>query len=145
VNTEGDSSKFNQVKGKLMTGYFKDSKLDQLFTDGNAESIYYAKEDSSYTGMNRSVSSRIKLLFGEKELKDIFFIKKPEMVYFPIEEIDKDEEILEGFIWKPKDRPISKEAIIPSLAQSPKPILKPLPAKPAQGTTKPNTPKKKKK
>jgi hypothetical protein len=145
VNTEGDSSKFNQVKGKLMTGYFKDSKLDQLFVDGNAESVYYAKEDSSYTGMNRSVSSRIKLLFGDKELKDIFFIKKPEMVYSPIEEIDKDEEILEGFIWKPKDRPISKEAIIPSLAQSPKPILKPLPAKPAQGTTKPNTPKKKKK
>lgn len=134
VNTEGDSSKFNQVKGKMMTGYFSNNKLNRLFVDGNAESIYYAKEDSAYTGMNRSVSSRIKLLFGDGELKDIYFIKTPEMVYTPIDQLAKDREILDGFIWKPKERPVSKEAILPGLvkpkespkttvaAQKPKPV-----------------------
>ncbi|MEY3678365.1 MAG: hypothetical protein RI924_506 [Bacteroidota bacterium] len=145
VNTEADSSKFNQVKGKVMTGYFKNSKLDQLFVDGNAESVYYAKEDSSYTGMNRSVSSRIKILFGDNELQDIFFIKKPEMVYFPIEDLDKDQEILEGFIWKPKDRPVSKESILPSLLPAPKATQKTTSPRPATGTVKPKAAKKKKK
>lgn len=129
VNTEGDSTFFNQVKGKRMTGYFKDSRLEQLYVDGNAESIYYAKEDTAYTGMNRSVSSRIKLLFGNNELQDIVFIKKPEMFYAPIEEIDKNKEILDGFIWKPKDRPISKEAILPAQQKAKKESTKSVPTK----------------
>ena len=117
VSTEGDSIRFNQVKGKQMTGYFKENKLRELAVDGNAESVYFAKEDSTYTGMNRSLSSRIKLKFGNNELDDIYFLAKPEMTYLPIEEVTDDKSILEGFIWKPKDRPISKEAIIPSLAK----------------------------
>ena len=117
VSTEGDSSRFNQVKGKQMTGYFKENKLRELAVDGNAESIYFAKEDSTYTGMNRSLSSRIKLKFGDKELDDIYFLAKPEMTYLPIEQVTEDKSILEGFIWKPKDRPISKESIIAGLVK----------------------------
>lgn len=145
VNTEGDSTVFNQVKGKLMTGYFKDSQLDQLYVDGNAESIYFAKEDSTYTGMNRSVSSRIKLLFGKSEVKDIIFIKKPEMMYVPFEEVDKDKEILDGFTWKPKERPLSKESIIPSLAKPKKQAQKTAPAKPAASPAPKSKPAKKRK
>ena len=145
VNTEGDSTVFNQIKGKLMTGYFKDSQLDQLYVDGNAESIYYAKEDTAYTGMNRSVSSRIKLLFGKNELSDIIFIKKPEMRYTPFEEVDRDKEILDGFTWKPKDRPLSKESIIPSLSKPKKQATKTAPAKPAAKPVPKSNPAKKKK
>jgi len=48
VNTEdADSTNFNQIKGKVITGYFKDNKLNSMFVDGNAESVYYVKEDSS--------------------------------------------------------------------------------------------------
>lgn len=120
ANTEGDSTKFNQVRGKLMNGYFKNNTLERLFADGNSESIYYLKEeDGSYSGMNRSVSSRIKILFGKNSLNDIYFIKKPEMVFNPMEKIEKDKELLDGFIWKPKDRPLSKESIIPSVYQAP--------------------------
>ncbi len=149
VNTEGDSSKFNQAKGKIMTGYFKNNSLDRLFADGNAESIYYVKEDSVYTGLNRSVSSRIKILFGDKQLKDILFIKKPEMLYSPLDKVAKDKEILEGFIWKPKDRPISKEDIIPGLAKVKAAEKKAEPAKVSTGKkntvqAKKSSPKKKK-
>jgi hypothetical protein len=120
ANTEGDSTKFNQVRGKFMTGYFKNNTLERLFADGNSESVYYLKEeDGSYSGMNRSLSSRIKILFGKNSLNDIYFIKKPEMVYNPMDKIEKDKELLDGFIWKPKDRPISKESIIPSTYLAP--------------------------
>lgn len=114
VSTENDSTKFNQIKGKMLTGFFRDNKLDQIYVDGNAESIYYTVEDSAYTGMNRSVSSRMRVTFSSNELQDVFFIRKPELTYYPIETVPKEVEILEGFIWKPKERPKSKEEIIPT-------------------------------
>lgn len=115
VSAEGDSTKFNQVKGKVITGIFKDNKLESMFVDGNAESIYYSIEDSAYTGMNRSLSSRMRLTFGDNKLKQVMFVRKPEGKFYPIEKMPKDIDILDGFIWKPKDRPKSKEEIIPAL------------------------------
>ncbi|KAA8485902.1 OstA-like protein [Arcticibacter tournemirensis] len=115
VSAEGDSTKFNQVKGKVITGVFKDNKLESMFVDGNAESVYYSIEDSAYTGMNRSLSSRMRLTFGDNKLKQVMFVRKPEGKFYPIEKMPKDIEILDGFIWKPKDRPKSKEEIIPAL------------------------------
>lgn len=122
VNTEGDSTKFNQVKGKVITGYFVENKLNRMFVDGNAESLYYTKEDSAYSGMNHMISSRIKVLFQVNELQDIISIRKPEGTYYPIDKIPKDEAILEGFVWKPKERPSSKEEIMPSYTKAKKTI-----------------------
>lgn len=129
VSAEGDSSRFNQVKGKVLTGVFKDSKLESMFVDGNAESIYYTLEDSVYTGFNRSLSSRMKLEFADSKLKRVVLVRKPEGKYYPIEKAPKDMEILEGFIWKPKDRPKSKEEIIPTLRPKKAGVVtKPVPA-----------------
>jgi len=140
VSAEGDSSRFNQVKGKVLTGLFKDSKLESMFVDGNAESIYYTLEDSVYTGFNRSLSSRMKLEFADSKLKRVVLVRKPEGKYYPIEKAPKDMEILEGFIWKPKDRPKSKEEIIPTLRPQKSPVAsRQTPAKapqPKEETTK---------
>lgn len=116
VNSEDpDSTNFNQIKGKVMTGYFRDNKLDRMFVDGNAESVYYIKDDSVYTGLNHQVSSRIRMNFGDGQLKGISFIRSVQASTTPMNELTEDERILEGFIWKPKDRPASKEEIIPQL------------------------------
>ncbi|HUH34007.1 MAG TPA: hypothetical protein VLZ28_08625, partial [Daejeonella sp.] len=132
VNTaEGDSTHFNQVKGKVITGMFADGKLNRMYVDGNAESIYYVKEDSTVSGMNRMLSSRIKVNFKDGKLKDIISILKPEGNYYPVDKIPADENILKGFIWKPKDRPRSKEEIIPTLARK-------APAKGKDPVKKPN-------
>lgn len=110
-----DSTNFNQIKGKVMTGYFRDNKLDRMFVDGNAESIYYVKDDSVYTGLNHQVSSRIRMNFADGQLKEISFIRSVQASTTPMNELTEDERILDGFIWKPKDRPASKEEIIPQL------------------------------
>ena len=131
VNTEqGDSSRYNQVRGKVITGLFTAGKLNRMYVDGNAESIYYVKQDSAYTGMNRMLSSRIKVIFKDNKLKDIISILKPEGNYYPIDKIPADEDILKGFIWKPKDRPRSKAEINPALGGSGNPKKKALPKKP---------------
>ncbi|SHF71104.1 OstA-like protein [Pedobacter caeni] len=112
VNVNADSARFNQIKGKLITGFFIDGKLNRMFVDGNAESIYFNKEkDSIYTEMNQTVSARIKILFKDKEIKDIITIKDTEGARTPIKEL-KEDVFLTGFIWKPELRPLSKKEVI---------------------------------
>ncbi len=144
VSTENDSTRFNQVKGKVITGLFTNNKLTSMYVDGNAESIYYTLDSNAYTGMNRSLSGRMRLAFGDNKLQQVFFVSKPEGKYYPIEKLQKDNEILDGFIWKPKDRPRSKEEVIPALKRKKNkapvkkrekeavPVKKPLPGKAAK-------------
>ena len=112
VSTQLDSAKFNQVKGRKITGFFTNNKLDRMFVDGNAESIYYTQEENKISGMTKSIGSRIKIIFENNEVSNIVNIRKTETSYSPLAAIQADKEILPGFIWKPKDRPKSKEEII---------------------------------
>jgi lipopolysaccharide export system protein LptA len=116
VNIEpGDSTNFNQIAGKRMKGFFKNDKLDRMFIVGNAESIYYSRDSlKKVDGMQRSLSSRMRIYFKEGSANNIFFISKPEHRYGPLAKFTEDERILKGFIWKPKERPFSKESILPS-------------------------------
>lgn len=138
VNVNLDSARFNQIKGKLITGFFLNGKLNRMFVDGNAESIYFNREkDSIYTEMNQTVSSRIKIIFKEKEISEIITIKDTEGVRTPIKEL-KSDVFLTGFTWKPELRPLSKKEVING-----KPKPKPGAKKPA-GPKGPKTPAEKK-
>ncbi|WGQ08259.1 OstA-like protein [Pedobacter gandavensis] len=138
VNVNLDSARFNQIKGKLITGFFVNGKLNRMFVDGNAESIYFNREkDSIYTEMNQTVSSRIKIIFKEKEISEIITIKDTEGVRTPIKELKADV-FLTGFIWKPELRPLSKKEVING-----KPKPKPGAKKPA-GPKGPKPPAEKK-
>nr|WP_232325430.1 OstA-like protein [Pedobacter panaciterrae] len=112
VNVNADSARFNQIKGKLITAFFKDGELSTMFVDGNAESVYYNRgNDSVYTDMNQTVSSRIKIIFKNKEISHILTIKEPEGIRVPITEL-KEDVLLTGFTWKPELRPLSKKEVI---------------------------------
>ena len=121
VNTEdADSTNFNQIKGKVITGYFKDNKLDNMFVDGNAESVYYLKEDSVYSGLNHMISSRLRILLKDNKLNNISAIRSIEASITPMKDLQEEDKVLKGFIWKPRDRPKSKEEIIPQLEKEDK-------------------------
>ncbi|WP_442590086.1 OstA-like protein [Pedobacter sp. AW31-3R] len=112
VNVEKDSAKFNQVKGKMMTGFFKEGKLDLMYVDGNAESVYYTKTDDGkkYDKMNQTISSRIKVTFRNSDISEVMTIKDAEGLSKPVAEM-KEDVLLTGFIWKPELRPLSKRDI----------------------------------
>ena len=154
VNIEKtDSLTFNQVSGKRMRGFFKDDKLDRMYISGNAESIYFTRDSVKAVEMERSLTSRMRILFKDNSATDVFFITKPEHRYGPLAKFAEDERILKGFIWKPKERPYSKESIIPSFgkkaaaaaakvaasgkkaAAAKKPQMKPAPGKPTAADT----------
>ncbi len=117
VNVEkNDSVNFNQVAGKKMRGFFHNDKLETMFVDGNAETIYFARDSTGkVTEMQRSLSSRIHINFKNSKVTNLVFMAKPEHRYGPLTKFTEDDKVLKGFIWKPKERPVSKESIIPSL------------------------------
>ena len=111
VNVEKDTAHFNQVKGKVMTGFFKEGKIQSLYVDGNAESIYFTKDDNDvYKEMNQTVSSRLKITFKNDEIADLLTIKEAESAITPLSKLEEDV-FLTGFIWKPELRPLSKRDI----------------------------------
>ncbi|GGI49795.1 hypothetical protein GCM10011425_10070 [Mucilaginibacter galii] len=112
VNIEGtDSTHFNQVAGKKMRGFFADSKLYRMFVDGNAESIYFNRDSGKVTQMLRSIASRFRVNLKDNKISNLTKYTKIEDRIIPLEKAKDDDKILKGFIWKPKERPVSKEAI----------------------------------
>lgn len=135
VNIEGDSTKFNQVKGKIITGFFVDGEMRNMYVDGNAESIYYSKDNKgNYDNVNQTVSSRLRFKFLNKELTHIVTVREVEGAVDPMDKLTK-EPLLTGFTWKPELRPTSKADIIRG-TPAPKPKAKAgsTPAKKAPAT-----------
>lgn len=146
VNIEGtDSTHFNQVAGKKMRGFFADNKLQRVFVDGNAETIYFNRDSTKIvTDLMRSVSSRIRVNFKNNSASNVTLYTKVEQRIIPVAKAKDDDKILKGFLWKPKERPESKEAITsPSRAKPPgkKGTAKNPPGKgaPAKGAGKPGS------
>lgn len=124
VNMETDTSKFNQAKGKITTGFFSNGELQNLYIDGNAESIYFDKDEKNvFKNMNQTLSSRIKFSFKDKELSNVTFFREAEGKTDPIDKLPKVT-VLTGFIWKPELRPTSKADIIKGVPVKKKPTTK---------------------
>lgn len=144
VNTPKDSLRFNQIKGRYMTGFFTDGKLKTMYVDGNAESIYYTQDDSTkvYKEMNQTLSSRIKFVFKKEEnaIEEIVYIKGVEGALNPENKVAKDH-VLKGFSWKPTERPKSKKDAVGSAGKlKAKPKVKvPTPKGKVPASQKPGT------
>ncbi|RZL50657.1 MAG: hypothetical protein EOP00_03290 [Pedobacter sp.] len=112
ANIETDTTKFNQAKGRITTGFFKNGDLENMFIDGNAESIYFDKDEKNvFKNMNQTVSSRIKFTFKDKDLAKVTMFREIEGKTDPVDKLPKIT-LLTGFIWKPELRPTSKADII---------------------------------
>lgn len=114
VNTQLDSSKYNQIKGRRITAFFANNELDRMFVDGNAESIYYNvdEEQQIYTNMYHSRSSRIKIVVDSNQIVEFVPIRRMDSKLYPMHLVPQEAEILDGFVWKPGDRPTSKEDLL---------------------------------
>ena len=97
---------FNQMKGRKMTGNFKEGELSNLFIEGNGESLYYALEGDTLTqGINRILSATIGLSFEEGLIKKSNFGVKPDGKFIPVQDINDKMSRLEGFRWRVEEKP----------------------------------------
>ena len=108
-----DSVKFNQISGKSIVGQIFENKLRIADVNGNAQSLYYLKDRNRYSGMNRLLSSKIKLHLTENHIDSIRFYPKPEGKTIPIKELQPEDIQLDGFRWRESERPINHYDLYP--------------------------------
>lgn len=118
---KGDSTFFDQVSGKRMRIYFKDSKISRADVLNNAEVIYFTREKNKVTKLTHSVGGNITVMMKNGEVATAAVRIKPEHKFVNIKQVKEDDKILKGFIWKPNDRPASKEDVINPKKPRPEP------------------------
>lgn len=111
VNAVLDTVKFNQLKGRKITAFFANNSIDRLYVDGNAENLSFATNDKTHriTEMFHDRGARIKIKMEGKKIIDYITIRKVDQKLYPFKQVTQENEVLSGFIWRPQDRPKSKE------------------------------------
>ena len=100
---------YNQVKGKELTGLFVNNELYQVDIIKNTETIYYSRnEEKELLGINKTLSSSIKILFENKTIKDIYYYKQVDGTLTPPEEFPPNARELPGFNWRGEEQLLQK-------------------------------------
>ncbi len=100
---------YNQVKGKELTGLFVDNELYQVDIIKNTETIYYSRgDDKELLGINKTLSSSIKILFEEKQIRDIYYYKQVDGTLTPPEDFPPNARELPGFNWRGDEQLLQK-------------------------------------
>ena len=108
INQTGEGM-FNQVKGNRLFGYFTDGAIDYMRAKGNAESVYYVRDDHQYlVGINKATGDIIDMRFKAKELNRVVFISDIKGTMYPVSQIPEEEKTLRNFEWHEKIRPKTK-------------------------------------
>jgi hypothetical protein len=107
IIAQEDSAKFNQIKGRDMTGFIRKKDLYKIDVDGNGESIYYARDDNGIIGLNKATGSNIMIFLKARKVSRIVFVTSPEGQLSPVADISDEEKTLPGFAWLDALRPKS--------------------------------------
>lgn len=101
---------FNQVKGKQITTFFKSNDIDHMFNEGNAETIYWLRDDDgSLIGVNFSQSSEMDIKVKNKQISNIKYYKNIKETLYPEEQLKDNMEYLDGFLWLKDEKPVRGE------------------------------------
>lgn len=110
---------FNQIKGKNILAYLEDNKLSRLDASGNAEVVYYAKdEQGAYIGVNQTSCSEMVIRLQDNEVKRITFLAQPTSKLLPMGQTDHAALKLKGFKHIEQGRPLRRADIYAFAAQS---------------------------
>jgi lipopolysaccharide export system protein LptA len=108
VNKTGEDM-YNQIKGNRLYGYFTEGEINSIRAKGNAESIYYAKDqEDKLIGVNKASSDIIDMRFKNKELNKVVFISAVTGKMLPFREATEEDRRLRSFKWHEDRRPKSK-------------------------------------
>ncbi len=103
-----DTSRYNQIKGRDMQGWFKNNQLYLIDVNGNGQTVYYAKDKGELQGVNKAESATLKIYLKEKKIDRINFVTKPDATYYPLEKFPPADSRLENFRWFGEYRPVSR-------------------------------------
>lgn len=103
IVSQEDTIRFNQIRGKNMTGYIKNNKLYKVDVFGNGQTIYFTKDKEEIVGVNQAESSDLIIYLNNSQVSRINMIKQPAGTLYPLEELTETK--LKGFQWLENLRP----------------------------------------
>ena len=105
VKQDGQNE-YNQMAGKEMLAYVRNEDVYLVDVQGNAETVFYPKEDDgSYVGVNRTQSSFVKVYLNERKIDHVLFTTATTGVLIPMDQALPEETKLNGFFWAEAERP----------------------------------------
>ena len=106
VASQKDSVKFDQMRGKEMTGYFSDNQLSKIIVTGNGQTIYYAVDQDVIIGANKTECSDLIIYLTDNQISRVNYMTKPDGTYFPLGMFPAQEARLSDFKWVEQWRPL---------------------------------------
>jgi len=107
VASQKDSAKFNQMRGKEMTGFFNDNKLTRINVSGNGQTIYYAEDEEIIIGANKTECSDLIIYLKDNQISRVNYMTKPQGTYYPLHMFPSEEAQLSDFKWVEQWRPLT--------------------------------------
>ena len=105
---------FNQVKGQVLYGKFKDNKLYEVDLIKNTEKIYFMYNDKNeMVGIDKGVSSSINMQLEDNKIVELTAYKQILSDTYPDKEFPKNARRLRGFVWRIDEKITSLENIFP--------------------------------
>lgn len=103
---------YNQVKGKTLVGLFRENELYQVDINKNTETLNYMRnDDDRLIGINKTLSSSIKILFENRKISDIYYYNQIDGKLTPEPDFPPNARKLKGFNWRGDERIMSKEGL----------------------------------
>ena len=100
---------YNQIKGRNMVGYFRRNQIYRVKVDGNAQSVYWVRDEKKQlVGINKAESSYMIISVKNNEIKAINYVEQAAETMYPEKELPPQGRVLKGFSWKGSLRPRSK-------------------------------------
>ncbi|MGL4598749.1 MAG: OstA-like protein [Bacteroidia bacterium] len=111
IISQEDSTRYNQIKGRRMTGYFANNELYKINVEGNGQTLYYAKDQGLLVGVNRADCSRLTIWIKENEVQSISFFDRPDATLYPPLDLPPREALLKDFRWRGNEQPLRMEDV----------------------------------
>ena len=109
IASQVDTIRFNQIKGRNLTGHFKNNELYKIDIKGNGESLYYLLDGDAVAGRNQSKCANIEVIVDKGKVIEIYEHQNPEGFIDP--PLPANPIRLDGFKWFDKLRPRKKNDI----------------------------------
>ena len=112
IISEDDSTSYNQIKGRTMIAYFRNNEIIKIRVTGNAETLYYLREeDKSLIGIQKAISNRMIIYLDSNQIRGFTYIDKPDGAIHTVGQLTELDLILRDFEWRGDRRPMRKQDI----------------------------------
>ena len=109
IISQVDTVRFNQTKGRNLTGHFKENELARIDIKGNGEVVYYLLEEGKIAGVDQSKCANIAVIMDKGQPAEVFEYQNPEGFIDP--PVPAKPVRLDGFKWFDNLRPKKKADI----------------------------------